>query len=903
MRGSRLAQRSRREFVKTGLAAGFLAGASRAGADPERTSVAIVADPTDPVAAAIPARWAAAELQRALAAKGITVRQLESLEQAPAGDLCVLVAGEGSRPARQLLEAARVTRSREADSLALVPARAAERSVTVAYGGDVRGAVYALLELADRVAHAGDAREAMQAGGAVVERSPNAIRSATRYFVSDVEDKSWYHDRSFWGDYLTLLATHRFNRFSLGFGLGYNSPSNVRDVYFYFTYPFLFSVPGYSVRAVPLPDAERDKNLETLRFIGEETVKRGLHFQVGLWTHAYSWRDSPHANYTIDGLTPQNHAAYCRDALEKLLKEVPTISGITLRGHSESGIPEGSYDFWRTLFDGVKRVGRRVEIDLHSKGIEHSLLEIALETGNPVNVSPKYWAEHMGLPYHQASIRDLERGREPGPGVPIEAVRRFTRYGYGDYLAEDRRYGVLHRIWPGTQRFLLWGDPAMAAGYGRLANFCGSVGVELSEPLSFKGRIGSGIAGGRNAYADASLRPRHDFEKYVHQYRLWGRLVFNPEANPDTWRRDLRTELKAAAPAAEAALADASRILPLVTTAHGVSGSNNTYWPEVYTNMPIVDETRNKTYRDTPAPRRFGAVSPFDPQLFARVDDFAAELLGAERSVKYSPLDVARWLEDFAGGAVRQLAAAPRAGAEAAAFRRLAADVQIQAGLGRFFARKLRAGVLFAIYEKTGDREAVSKALESYRAARDAWSELAKGPGAAYLPDISYGFAPHLRGHGSDRLAAIDDDIADMDKRLAASPQAVAADPARARRAVQLAMAPPTRPVFACRHSPPARFRPGAPLELELLVTSGGGKSARLRFRRVNQAETWRAGEMTWRRETFQAAIPGDYTQSSYPLQYYFEVKDAQGAPALYPGFDKTLSNQPYFVVRRGETP
>ena len=26
-----------------------------------------------------------------------------------------------------------------------------------------------------------------------------------------------------------------------------------------------------------------------------------------------------------------------------------------------------------------------------------------------MTVSPKFWAEHMGMPYHQADIRELER--------------------------------------------------------------------------------------------------------------------------------------------------------------------------------------------------------------------------------------------------------------------------------------------------------------------------------------------------------------------------------------------------------------------------------------------------------------------------------------------------------------
>src|SRR6185369_18091413 len=129
----------------------------------------------------------------------------------------------------------------------------------------------------------------------------------------------------------------------------------------------------------------------------------------------------------------------------------------------------------------------------------------------PVVISPKYWAEHMGMPYHQAAIRELEMPPQGAADRGVFALsngsRKFLRYGYGDLLTEDRKYGILHRIWPGTQRLLLWGDPAFAAAYGRAASFCGSLGMELCEPLSFKGRKGSGLPGGRNAYAEAALRP------------------------------------------------------------------------------------------------------------------------------------------------------------------------------------------------------------------------------------------------------------------------------------------------------------------------------------------------------------------------------------------------------------
>ena len=202
----------------------------------------------------------------------------------------------------------------------------------------------------------------------LVERPANAIRSVARAFVSEVEDKPWFYDRPGWQRYLTMLATHRYSRMSLTLGIGYDSVRGVSDAYFLFPYPFLVTVPGHEVRARGVSDEERQRNLETLRFISEETVKRGLQFQLGLWTHAYEWAGGQAAPGTIQGLTPATHAGYCRDALAILLRECPAISGLTMRVHGESGIPDGHYDFWRTLFVAIAGCNRRLEIDLHAKG-------------------------------------------------------------------------------------------------------------------------------------------------------------------------------------------------------------------------------------------------------------------------------------------------------------------------------------------------------------------------------------------------------------------------------------------------------------------------------------------------------------------------------------------------------
>ena len=891
---------NRRQFLqRAGLAAGIgLAPAAAAGKE-----VAIIADTRDPVASSPPVQWAAGELEQTLASLGIRVHRHPAVDQAPAAALCVLVAGAQADAARGILSTAKVSVPSADEALGLAPGRLAGRTVTLACGSDPRGAVYALLELADRARHAAEPAAGLLLPGATVERPANVVRSIARCFESDIEDKSWFNDRAFWGPYLTMLASHRYNRFSLTLGLGYNFPRNVRDVYFYFAYPFLVSVPGYEVRAKPLPDAERDANLEMLRFIGEETVKRGLQFQLALWTHAYHWIDSPNANYVIEGLTPGNHAAYCRDALTAVLKACPAISGLTFRVHGESGIPEGNYDFWKTVFDGVVRCGRRVDIDMHAKGMDQRTIDVALATGMPVKISPKYWAEHMGLSYHQASIRELEMPPRDRQDEGVFALsggsRRFLRYGYGDLMTESRGFGILHRIWPGTQRLLLWGDPALAAGYGRSSSFCGSDGVELCEPLSFKGRMGSGLPGGRNAYADASLSTRYDWEKFSYTYRVWGRLIYNPAADPESWRRYLRKDFQGGATAAEAALANASRILLLVTTAHGASGSNNRYWPEMYTDMPVVDAAKSP-YTDTPEPRRFGAASSFDPQLFSTVDNFAKELLDGQRSGKYSPSDVAQWLENFAGAAAGHLKEAEkRVGTRSPEFRRLAADVSIQSGIGWFFAWKMRAAVLWALHESSGDVAALQEALKAYRAARAAWNEMANGAKSIYAADVTYGTSAFLRGHWLDRLPAIDRDIAGMEKRLAEAKSASASNRSseRVAQAIREALASSRQAAATCRHAAPPRFKPGEPLAVELSLDKGSAQMVRLHFRRVNQAEAWQSADMPGRENRYRAVIPGGYTQSPYPLQYYFELRE--GAHAwLHPGFETTLSNQPYFVVR-----
>jgi hypothetical protein len=905
----------RRDFLKLAGAATAFSITQRALSSPCR-QISIIVDPDDPLVSAGPVKRAAVRLRKALAAKGVMCEIVTSAEQAQGSALHVLVASEGSRMAQGFPQASAALTV--AESLRLTPGRLAQTPAIWVSAIDHRGFVYGLLELAERVQFGSDPAAELLLAETVEEKPANEIRCVGRYFCSEIEDKTWYYDKDFWREYLAALAASRFNRFQMAFGLEYDFPRGVTDDYFHLPYPYLVAVPGYeNVRVVqlaepdgkrlpapvPLSVEEREKNLAVLRFIATETAAHGLQFQLGLWTHAYEWTASPLAYHHIDGLTPETHAPYCRDALAMLLKTCPEIQGLTMRVHGESGIPEGSYPFWKTVFEAISGCGRKIEIDMHAKGVDQTMIDIAVNTGMPVKLGAKYSAEHESLGYNQADIRPLEipptDHQFSGPMSISNGARRFTRYGYADYLQEGSKARILFRLWPGTQRHLLSGDPEMAAAYGRTSHFCGAAGLDICEPLTFKGREGSGSAGGRCAYADASLTPKADWKKFEYYYRVWGRRLYDPDADPESWRRYLRGDFGPGAIPVETAVANASRVLPLLTSAHLPSAANHEFWPEIYDNMPIVLGSEPSPYGDTPTPKLFGTVSPLDPQLFSTIVDHGADLVAGRCNAKYSPIEVAQWLEDFTAAATQALGQArvQASSKTSPEFRRMEEDVLIQIGLGQFFAAKLRSGVLFEIYQKTGNPEAGKLALAQYKTARQQWAAMATRANGIYRTDIGYGETPKRRGHWSDRIPGIDKDIAAMQDKLQAPPTASASS-ANAQKAIQAATGKPNRPSVQCTHTPPTSFHPGQPLVLSFIIPEASVHAVRLHYRHVDQAERWLSMEMKPGSGGYSAAIPGEYTKSAYPLQYYFELQRATDA-WLYPAFNATLSNQPYYAVSK----
>ncbi len=266
---------------------------------------------------------------------------------------------------------------------------------------------------------------------------------------------------------------------------------------------------------------------------------------------------------------------------------------------------------------------------MHAKGMTDEMIGVALASGSEFTISPKFWAEHLGLPYHQAAIRQNEMPRAgQGPGGLCRQQRRPQLSALWLRRSADRgpalrdpapglaRHpadaavggsGLRGRLWPGDEFLRQPGRrdlrAAFVQGPGGLRPAGGAARATPTPrwcppgatTRSFSSPIGSGAA------CSTIRRPTP---------RAGGASSARTTARPP--------------PSAEVVLRHASRILPLLTTAHLPSASNNTFWPEVYTNMPIADTAGRDPYTDTPSPKRFGTVSPLDPQLFSRIEDYAS---------------------------------------------------------------------------------------------------------------------------------------------------------------------------------------------------------------------------------------------------------------------------------------
>lgn len=661
-----------------------------------------------------PILFALDELKAASQAKGLSVRRLSSLREA--GDEPIILAR--NRQPSQINTSIPVTQPEQAaarESLTITHQRVDGRNALVVTGSGDRGLMYGLLEVARTISYAKSVTQALSLVREVDETPELAVRGMVQFLHNADLEREWYYDKEYWRTYLGMLAKDRFNSFNLVFAhqTAYLAPP----------YPFLVNVDKYPQIRVPgLSDSDRERNLQMLQYISHLAKERGIDFIMGIWEHM-AWRRGQQS--MVEGLTEENVTEYTRLALTQLLRACPDIAGIQLRVNTESGIENRRQTaFYRdAVFAAMREAGRPILLDLRGWGALPETIRTATQSGLPMRLSMKYWAEFMGFPY------------EPAETPPS--------YSYADFLRYPRTYPTFQQVWSlGSHRLLLWGDSDYVRHFAPTCHLGNGLGFEICAPLSQKG-YGNAPGVWRIFTSKDREYYRWEFERYWMYYLLFGRLTYNTQTPDSVWMDELAARFGAAAPDVLETYKWGSQVISFLIGYH-MSNPNMYIWPEKQMGG-LLD-----FYLDT---------YPSDRARIADIMEASENHLKDQPSAKMTPSQISARLSAIALHCRTALSrVAQKIDTRHKEFAAMRLDMEILSWLAEYHAQKVLAGEQLAFFYKTGHYGSLKKAQTYAQKGLAIWEALVKATDGVYYPHMVFG--PEDVGHWKDNLVFVRRDVA-----------------------------------------------------------------------------------------------------------------------------------------------
>jgi len=615
-------------------------------------------------------------------------------------------------------------------------------------GSDEVGAMYGLLELAERVR-----REGLRAFGSTkVEATPFLRDRGLNVFLTlpwayDKNDTDydqaalvdpqrwWFQNDDYWTTLLDLMAESRLNWLDIH-GTWDVSVTDAPNLYAYFIQSDLFPEVGVA------PEIKA-KNLQRLNEVIEQAHARGIRVSLMAYEARLSTphrRDPPYSN---DEATAY---AYTRDVVERMIRQAPGLDAIGFRiGESGHG-----GDFFRCYGEAVAKSGRDIPLVTRSWVTRKAKVVPLARASSDFTVEIKYDGEQWAAPY------PFSGGR----------VANWHSYSFEDYLSDSTTMvdagdgdSAPRKLWPGNPVHPdhpqdhadssgdapRWPDQpykivwqVRANGTHRIFPFFEPEWVRRSiEPMKVGTASGFTIEP-ENAYYPAS--PRYyvaDLKQlpceWIHQrdelYLMqWGRLGYDPKTSDEVFEQRLRERFGEAAKPLSKGWRAASRIVPISLLAHAFGPDHRDHAPELEwggTTREWIEGEGLDTH----------AFLPIREEIALRTTGGSDGRIGA--------LDVADELEKLAATVEGQLVELNRTKGRAplkARAHELRCALEQLARLGRYHAGRLRAAWWTALGDAApGTVGARALASESMTNAWKAWLELS-GFGGTRPPDPASSF-------------------------------------------------------------------------------------------------------------------------------------------------------------------
>lgn len=818
------------------------------------------------------------KVKEALKAKGFSYEYVGEIKAARGKYLLVAGLASGAGAATELLKKSQRSPPTGDEALVLWKTTLAGKTAWVLSGSDDRGLMYGLLDLADRIGWAKDRESPFGEVQEVAEKPAVGERAISVYTMNRAYWESRFYDEAYWARYLDQLAQNRFNSLVVIFGYengGFLAPA----------YPYFFDVKEFpDVRMVGIEPQEQQRNLLALNRLIDMAHERGIRFTVGIWDHIYrggvqgggvpGTRNAPDQPVPglVWGVTAENLTNYTKVALKKFLEVVPNLDAIQFRMHNESGLKEGEQgSFWADVFAMMRQTAPNLRLDLRAKELPEEVIQSALDAGINFRIATKYWMEQMGMPYHPTLVNPDKS--------PI-------RHSYAYLLRYPKKYRVHWRLWNGgTSRILLWGNPEYARRFAESTHLYGGDSFEINEPLATKMEAQPHDEAPFDLLTPPYRYYDYEFERYWHFFQVFGRLGYNPDADPAIWQRAFSQRFgEKAGPLVEAALHKASWVLPrIITSSYPYSMFPTTRgWPE------------KERLGDLPS---FTKAALSDQAQFANFDDEAKLLLEGGETARVRPSANSRWFLQVSQELDQLISRAEAAmgNTKTKEFVSTITDLKILSKRALYHARRIPAAVNYRIFERTQNPAALDAAIAGERAAIAAWRELVAAAGDVYAPNLKMGVhVSGLDGHWKDELAELEKGLAELEQQRKTLSQVA---PTKVSLLREADLENDIRANFGFSHKKIEKAPVGKPLNIEIKATSPAGiEWVRLRYRGVNQELAYETRPMppSAEKHTYTVTVPAGQIDPQWDFMYYFEVMDKNGNGTIYPDLNKET---PYVIV------
>jgi hypothetical protein len=813
------------------------------------------------------------KLTDALIKKNISFEKVNSLSQVHGKTIILTGLSEGTGTAAEILKTGNHIVPEAAEALTIWKTSVQNKPAWVISGFDDRGLMYGLLDVVNRINWSTSNITPFSRVREITEQANVKERGIVIYTMNRAYWESRLYNEAYWAGYLDMMANDRLNMLEVGFGFengGYLAPA----------YPNFFNVDAYpNIRMGNITPAQQKKNLDAFNRLIQMCHERGIGFRVGFWDHIYRAgtqgnRDFPEQPESqVQGVTAENMIPYTQLALAKFIDLVPNLDGILFRAHNESGLKKGEQmSFWKSIFDMLSKKAPNIIIDLHAKEVSDSIVHEGQNRGLKIRMSTKYWMEQMGMPFHPTHTNRITDDS-------------YRRHGYADMLNYEEKYQVYYRIWGGTTRVLLWGDPEYAKRFAASTLIHDGAGFGVNEPLTTKMHKRP-----HDEQPFSLLNPEYryyeyEFERYWHFYQVFGRTGYNPETPSEVWDEEFIQRFGAkTGPLVESALHKASWVLPrIVASCFPMSA------------FPIAGGWAEKQhFGDIPD---YARITPSDVQQFAGFDEEAKLLIENGETAKILPSRNSVWFKQTSDQINELVAQAEKAAGSTKnkEFVSTVTDLKILSNLALYHSRRIPAAVSYCLYLRTKEVSALDDAIRYEKDAIEAWKQIVTSAGNVYADTLMMGRKIALTGSWKQELGLMETGITKLEL-MRSSYQASGSS-------TKVTSFKPSENIdyytlFKITHQPVSSCSVGKSVVVRIRITAVNGlKWIRLLYRDVNQYEEYKTIDMkaTGNKDEYEAIIPGEAVKSKWDLMYLVEIMDLKNHGIIYPDLSKET---PYIVVK-----